>query len=287
MDLLIQACIQGLLLGGAYALIALCLGLSYNVSGIINFAHGDFLSLAMFLAFGLSASFALDPYVSIVLTLPLLAGLGALVYWFLLRPIAASHTLMVIQLTLGLAFVLQNGVLMGFGGQPLRTPSMVESEVLVVGGAYFIRLPQLIAFLASLVLSAILYVVLEFTDAGRRIKAVHQSPRAAALMGINVQRVRLVTFAVGIGLLALAGTLLVPGTPIHPSQGLRYTVIALMCLVLGGMTNFAGIFLGAMVIGLTEALGTVYVSGTSGMILPYGVFVLVLLFRPQGLLGRA
>lgn len=287
MDLLIQALIQGLLLGGAYALIALCLGLSYNVSGIINFAHGDFLSLAMFLAFALSAAFALDPYVSVAITLPLLAGLGALVYWYLLRPIAASHALMVIQLTLGLAFVLQNGVLMSFGGQPLRVPSMVESDVLVIGSAYFVRLPQLIAFAASLVLSGILYVVLEFTDAGRQIKAVHQNPRAAALMGIDVQRVRLVTFGVGIGLLALAGVLLVPGTPIHPSQGLRYTVIALMCLVLGGMTNFAGIFLGAMVIGVTEALGTVYVSGTSGMILPYAVFVLVLLFRPQGLVGRA
>src|SRR5919202_783432 len=262
MDLLLQTLVQGLLVGGAYALVALGMGLTYNVSGIVNFAHGDYLTLAMFLAFGLQAAWVLDPYVSVVITFPLLCAAGAATYHFLLRPVARSHALVVIQLTLGVAFILQNGLLMSFGGQPLRTPSAFEASILVVGDMLFVRAPQLAAFAASLAL-------------------------AAALLGIDVPRVRTLTFAAGIGILALAGALLLPGTTIWPTQGLRFTVIALMALTLGGLTDFAGIYLGALVIGVAEAVGTVYVSGTSGMILPYAIFVATLLLRPQGLFGRA
>jgi branched-chain amino acid transport system permease protein len=287
MDLLLQTLVQGLLVGGAYALVALGMGLTYNVSGIVNFAHGDYLTLAMFLAFGLQAAWALDPYVSVVITFPLLCAAGAVTYHFLLRPVARSHALVVIQLTLGIAFMLQNGLLMTFGGQPLRTPSAFEASILVIGDMLFVRAPQLAAFAVSLALAAALYGVLNFTETGRRIRAVHQNPRAAALMGIDVPRVRTLTFAAGIGILALAGALLLPGTTIWPTQGLRFTVIALMALTLGGLTDFAGIYLGALVIGVAEAVGTVYVSGTSGMILPYAIFVATLLLRPQGLFGRA
>src|SRR5918911_1569377 len=200
MDLLLQTLVQGLLVGGAYALVALGMGLTYNVSGIVNFAHGDYLTLAMFLA-----------------------------------------------------FMLQNGLLMTFGGQPLRTPSAFEASILVIGDMLFVRAPQLAAFAVSLALAAALYGVLNFTETGRRIRAVHQNPRAAALMGIDVPRVRTLTFAAGIGILALAGALLLPGTTIWPTQGLRFTVIALMALTLGGLTDFAGIYLGALVIGVAEA----------------------------------
>jgi branched-chain amino acid transport system permease protein len=246
--LLLQTLIQGLLIGGAYALIAIGMCLTYNVSGIVNFAHGDFLTLGMFIAFGLQGAAALDPYISVAITLPLLAVLGALTYQYLLRPVARSHALVIIQLTLGLSFVLQNGLLMIFGGQPVRTPSAVEASILVIGDL-FIRTPQLIAFSTSLTLT--------------------------------------LTFAAGIGILAISGALLLPGTTIWPAQGLRFTVITLMALILGGMTDFAGVYIGALVIGVAEAVGTVYVAGTTGMILPYAIFILVLLLRPNGLFGRA
>jgi len=107
------------------------------------------------------------------------------------------------------------------------------------------------------------------------------------LMGINVTAVRTITFAAGFGILAIAAGLLLPGTPAHPGMGLRYTVITLMVIILGGMTNFFGIILGGFLIGVSEAIGTVYVSGIMGMMMPYAIFVLVLLFRPQGILRRA
>jgi branched-chain amino acid transport system permease protein len=102
-------------------------------------------------------------------------------------------------------------------------------------------------------------------------------------MGIDVGRVQVLTFALGIGILALAAALLLPGTPIQPTQGLRYTVITLLVVVLGGMTNFVGIMLGGLVIGIAEAFGTIYLSGPLGLLMPYVIFVLIMLFRPQGL----
>jgi branched-chain amino acid transport system permease protein len=286
METFAQTLAQGLLMGGTYGLIALGMGLTYSVSGVINFAHGDFLSVGMFLALALYSAFALDPYVSMVLVFPVMVGLGALAYRWLIRPLVGSHVLMVIQLTLGLTFMLQNGLLMIFGGQSQNAPSWIDAKLLLLGDVVVLRVALVVAFAVCVAIAAALYFMLGRTDLGRSIRAVHQNARAAALMGVNVGRVRTVTFAMGMGILGIAAVLLVPGTPLHPSQGLRYTVITLMVMVLGGMTNFFGILLGGLFFGVAEAFGTVYVSGTSGMIVPYATFILVLLARPEGLLKR-
>lgn len=286
MDELLQALVQGALIGSTYGLLALGMGLVYSVSGIVNFSHGDFVSLGMFLCLSLYGALSLDPYVSLVITVPAMMAVGGLVYWFLIRRIAQHHLLMIVQLTLGLALVLQNGLLMVYGGQPVRTPSAVESQLIIVGDVVM-RMPHVIACGASFALAILLYATLRATDFGRSIRAVHQNPHAAALMGIDVARIQLLTFALGTGLVAIAAALLLPGTPIHPNQGLRYTVITLLVVVLGGMTNFFGIMLGGIVIGTAEALGTVYLPDVPGRLLPYLIFVLIMLFRPQGLSWRA
>ncbi len=281
----LQALAQGLLIGSTYGLLALGMGLVYGVSGVVNFSHGDFISLGMFMCLGLYSALAMDPYVSVVITVPVMVALGALVYRFLIRPMVGHQFLMVVQLTLGLSLVLQNGILMVFGGQPARTPSMVETKLIILGDVV-LRMPHVIAFIVSFALAIGLFVMLRSTDFGRSIRAVHQNAHAAALMGIDVGRVQVLTFALGIGLLAIAAALLLPGTPIQPSQGLRYTVITLLVVVLGGMTNFVSIMLGGLVIGISEAFGTIYLSDTLGMLLPYAIFVLIMLFRPQGLTWR-
>jgi branched-chain amino acid transport system permease protein len=286
MDELLQALAQGLLVGSTYGMLALGMGLIYSVSGIVNFSHGDFVSLGMYLCFALFSAIALDPYVSLAITLPAMILIGALVYRYLIQPVAEAHSLMVVQLTLGIALALQNGILMIFGGQPHRVPSAVEAKLVMIGNVVM-RMPHVVAFFASIALAVALFVILRSTDVGRAIRAVHQNARAAALMGVDVGRVKVLTFAVGIGLLAIAGALLAPGTPLMPSMGLRYTVITLLALVLGGMTNFLGIMLAGVVIGVSEALGMIYLSDTLGMLLPYAVFVLIVLFRPEGILGRS
>jgi branched-chain amino acid transport system permease protein len=286
MDLFLQALTQGILVGGTYALIALGMAVIFSVSGMVNFAHGDFLLVGMYLAYSLFAALHLDPYLSVFITFPVMCLAGAALYAFLLRRLTSSNLLIAVQLTLGLSFVVQNTLLLIFGGEPIRAPSVVETDLLVVGNI-IIRTPQLIAFLAALSLSAAFYLTLNFTDAGRRIQAVHQQPRAAALIGVNVPLVRTLTFAFGIGVLAIAAVLIIPGTSMAPAHGLRWTVIALITVVLGGMTNFVAIFLGAILIGAAESLATLYVSGTSGMIVPYALFIILVLFRPEGLLKKA
>jgi branched-chain amino acid transport system permease protein len=281
----LQALAQGLLIGSTYGLLALGMGLVYGVSGVVNFSHGDFISLGMFMCLALYSALAMDPYVSIVITVPVMVAIGALVYRFLIKPMVGHQFLMVVQLTLGLSLVLQNGILMVFGGQPARTPSIVETKLIILGDVV-LRMPHVIAFVVSFALAIGLYVMLRSTDFGRSIRAVHQNAHAASLMGIDVGRVQVLTFALGIGLLAIAAALLLPGTPIQPTQGLRYTVITLLVVVLGGMTNFVSIMLGGLVIGMSEAFGTIYLSDTLGMLLPYAIFVLIMLFRPQGLTWR-
>lgn len=283
---LYQALAQGFLVGSTYGLLALGMGLVYSVSGLVNFSHGDFVSLGMYLCLALFSALALDPYVSLFITVPVMMAIGAAAYHFLIRPIAGHHLLMVIQLTLGLSLLLQNGLLMTFGGQFMRTPSVLESKLWLLGPVV-VRMPHVVACISSFAIAIALYVVLRSTDIGRAIRAVHQNAKAAALMGIDVGRVRLLTFAAGIGLLAIAAALIVPGTPMHPSLGLRYTVITLIVVVLGGMTNFVGIMLAGLVIGISEALGTIYLSDTLGMMLPYAIFVAIMLFRPQGLFKAA
>jgi branched-chain amino acid transport system permease protein len=286
MDELLQALVQGVLIGSTYGLLALGMGLVYSVSGIVNFSHGDFVSLGMFLCLSLYGVLSLDPYVSLVVTVPAMMAIGGLVYWLLIRRIAQHHLLMIVQLTLGLALLLQNGLLMVYGGQPVRTPSAVESQLIIVGDVVM-RLPHVIACAASFALAIVLYVMLRATDFGRSIRAVHQNPHAAKLMGIDVARIQFLTFALSTALIAVAAALLLPGTPIHPNQGLRDTVITLLVVVLGGMTNFFGIMLGGIVIGTAEALGTVYLPDVPGRLLPYLIFVLIMLFRPQGVSWRA
>lgn len=286
MDVFLQAAAQGVLIGSTYGLVALGLGLIYSVSGVVNFSHGDFLAMGMFLCLAFYGALALDPYLSVLITAPLLAACGALLYSTVIARIIGGHMLMVIQLTLGVSLMLQNGLLMAFGGQPHRVPSVAESRLLILGDLVM-RWPLLAAFAVSILLSALLFAMLAFTDFGRSIRAVHQNPRAAALMGVRVGRVRMQVFALGFAVLAVAASLLVPGTPLQPTMGLRYTIVTLLVLVLGGMSNFAGILLGGFIIGLAEAVGTIYVSGTLGMLLPYLIFVAVLLFRPAGVLGRA
>ena len=278
----LQALTQGLLIGSTYGLLALGMGLVYGVSGVVNFAHGDFIALGMFMCLALYSALSLDPYVSIIITVPVMMGVGALVYRYLLRSMVGYKFLMIVQLTLGLSLVLQNGILMVFGGQPARTPSAVESKLWILGEVVM-RVPHVIAFVVSFAMAIGLYVMLRSTDFGRSIRAVHQNAHAASLMGIDVGRVQTLTFALGIGILAIAAALLLPGTPIQPTMGLRYTVITLLVVVLGGMTNFVGIMLGGLVIGVSEAFGTIYLSDILGMLLPYGIFVLIMLFRPQGL----
>jgi branched-chain amino acid transport system permease protein len=281
---LYQAVIQGVLTGSTYGLIALSMGLIYSVSGITNFAQGDLMVLCMFATLTLASLFGLDPYVSVLITIPLIVAAMALIYRWLIQPIG-SQQLMVIQLTLGLMFVIQNLLLMGYGGNFHRVPSMLDGEVVEIGDFAVVQTSLILSFVTTWLLAAVLFWVLGYTDFGRSVRAVHQNARAAALVGVNVKRTQGVVVSLSAGILAVSASLLVPGRPIHPTEGLHYTVVALMPFVLGGMGNLLSMLLGGIIIGVAETIGAVYLNGPLGFAVPYIVFIAILVLRPQGLFG--
>jgi branched-chain amino acid transport system permease protein len=282
LSILPQTIAQGVLVGSTYGLIGLSMGLMYSVSGAISLAQGHMVSMSMYLVLSLYTGLQLDPYVSVAITLPVLALAGAALYWFLIRPLS-GNAIMVFQASLGLMFLIENVLLMIYGGQFHQVPSIVSNRFLVFGDAMIVKLPLLIGFGVTGALAGILFVTLEYSDYGRSMRAVHQNERSAALVGVNVQKVRLWVFAMSGAVIAIAGVLLVPSTPLHPAEGLKYTLVGLMPLVLAGMSNFFGILLSGVIIGLAEAIGTVYISGAIGLSLPYIIFILILIFRPHGL----
>lgn len=284
MDILLQAIIQGVLIGSTYGLIALSMGLIYSVSGITNFAHGDLMVLCMFGAYTLFAILGLDPYISIFLVAPAIAIATFVLYKYLIQPIS-SQQLMVIQLTLGLMFVIQNLLLMAYGGNFQRVPSVLDGDVMIVGDFAVIQSSLFVSFVTTWVLAAVLFWLLGRTDFGRSVRAVHQNARAAALVGVNVRRTQLVVVSLSAVILAVSASLLVSGRAIHPSEGLHYTVVALMPFVLGGMSNLLSILISGTIIGVAETVGNVYLNGPLGFAVPYIVFILILIFRPQGLFG--
>lgn len=285
MDLLFETLVQGLLIGAGYALIAVGMAVIYNVSGMLNFAHGDFITLGMYACLALLLSVGAGPYVGLLIVTPVFAVIGVLFYLGLIRPLQDTNMLMVVQLTLGLTFIIQNLILYAFGSieQVVQTP--ISAVLLHVTDRFALRLTNVIAGIASLLLILALRVVIQRSDFGRAIRAIHQNPRGAVVCGIDVGRVRAVTFALAFALMGIAACILAPTQPFVPGGGLMTSVTAILVLILGGLGSFYGTLLGGLVVGLSQTLGTVYLGGTLGLALPYIIFVLVLLFRPGGLIG--
>lgn len=283
--LLVQALISGLLMGGIYALVALALALSFGVLRVLNFAHGDLLMVAMYGAVVLHRWLGLHPYWAIVvLALPMLA-LGWLMFVGLIRPVQHAGVLVQAQMTLGVSFALQSAALMIFGADLLNIRTEIETAVLRIGGVV-VSVPLAIGFAVSLSISAALSWVLLGTDAGRRVRATAQDPDMARLCGVDVERTQRWVFALSIALLAGVAGCLMSFSHVVPTAGLQYSVLALLVVMLGGLGDLKGAFVGGLLIGVAEALAGVFLSSAVGPAVIYVLFGLTLLFRPQGLFGR-
>lgn len=286
MELLIQVLVQGVLFGGTLGLIALGASIVFSVSGVVNFAHGDFMVLAMYLTLTLHTLFGFEPYLSLLIVGPLMYFLGQAVFRWLLRPLADKHVLLVAQLTLGIVFAMQGILLLAYGGEVQRVPSALATVNFDIGGVV-IRAAPLVAFVISLIFAVGFWVMLQYTDYGRSIRAVHQNPAAAARMGVRIKAVQYRTFGLGLAMVAVAGAALAPTVPFEPTSGLQYTLTTFIIMILGGMGNHLGTLVAGLLIGIATAVGEVYISGPVGQMIPLLLFVAVLLFRPKGLFATA
>jgi branched-chain amino acid transport system permease protein len=283
--ILIPAVLNGLMMGAVYALVALGLTLIYGVLHIINFAHGALLTAAMFAAYFAYSAFGLDPYAAAVVLTPLFFGLGYALQRFVIGPASHGEERNVLLVTLGLAVVIENGLLYAFRADT-RTLNLDYAFNVVDLGVAFIPVPRVIAFLVVLLLALILWAVLSLTDTGKAIRAVAKEKLGAELTGIDVAHIYAVTFGLGTACLAIAACLLIPSYYVNPHAGNAFVLIAFTIVVLGGMGSVPGALLGGLVIGVVESLSGLYLGESLGQIGIFVIFILVLLLRPSGLFGE-
>jgi len=282
---LAQTLVSGLLLGGIFALVAIGLTLIFGVMKILNFAHGDFLMLGMYFAYFLSVMFGLDPYLSAVASLPLFFALGWLVQTWLIRPVLKAPESIQILVTVGLSLFLQNLALFLFSPdfQSLRVP--YGSDSLKFFGAS-VSVVRLVACAIAVVTSIGLYLILTRTDTGKALRACAEERLGAMAVGIDVERMYKIAFGIGIACVALAGVLMTPFFYIAPQVGLPFTLTAFVVVVLGGLGSLPGALIGGLLIGIIESLGEVLLPSPSmKQMATFSVFLLILLLRPQGLMG--
>ncbi|MGI9154749.1 MAG: branched-chain amino acid ABC transporter permease [Rubrivivax sp.] len=282
--ILLAATINGLLIGGIYTLVASGLTLIYGVLHIINFAHGSLLMLAMFGVYFLLTKLGVDPYLSLVVMVPAMFALGYVLYRGLIGKLAHGKDENILLITLGLSILIENLALMFFKGDT-RTISVSYSDRMVELGPLLLSFPKIVSFVAAMVLCALLGLFIQRTDTGRAIRAVAKERMGARLVGIDVDRVFAISYGIGLATLGAAACLLMPIFYVSPTTGHVFVIVAFTVVVLGGMGSFFGAVVGGLIVGLTESFGGLFLGESLGQIGISLIFILILLFRPQGLFG--
>jgi branched-chain amino acid transport system permease protein len=280
----IQTIILGLLIGGVYALLASGLTLIFGVMRVINIAHGAFLILAAFLTWAIWTGTGIDPLAAIVFTTPLMFVLGWLLYKGAVTRISGAPVSSSVLLTFGLALVLEGvmGEVWGNTSHSVRPGYFNESFGI---GDVFLPKAQVYGCLVAIVVLAALYFILQRTWLGRSIRASAANPQGAELVGVNVASVSALTFAVGVGTAGAGGSIVSMLYPFLPGSHYQWIARLLSIIVLGGMGSLGGAAVGALLLGTAEALTATYVAPRWSTAVPYLLIFIILLVRPQGLLG--
>lgn len=280
-----QLFLSGLMLGGIYALMSVGLTLIFGVLKVVNFAHGEFLMLAMYAAWGLHATLGFNPYMAILVVVPALLCFGVLVHVLVVRPAVDKPHLVVVFATMGLSIMLQNLALVFMSADLRDVPPMFGGTGLSFGPIY-LKAELILGFVISVGVTALSVLVLNRTYIGKAIRATVQDREAAQLMGINVPRIFMLTFAVGTALVGLAGCIMLPLYSTFPTVGLNFVLIAFVIVVLGGMGSMEGALLGGICIGLVQSFSGYYIAPAFGQMFYFLLFLLVLILRPAGLMGQ-
>ena len=281
---LLQYVLDGLLLGGVYALLAAGLSLIFGVMRVINFAQGEFMMLGMYAAYLGTTLFGLDPYLVALPAAAFILLLGVLFATGLLERIPRGDQDAQLLLTLGLSLFLQNLAIALFGVTPHAVLRPYSNTLVPLGGLY-LHVSWLYACLASLLVMLALYLFLNRTWLGRALRATADDASAASYVGISVRRMHAIAFGIGVGLAALAGTLIATFHGVLPTVGQDFVLIMFVAVVLGGLGSIPGAVLGAFFVGLVQSLAGAAVPLQLQNAVVFVLFVVVLLLRPRGLFG--
>jgi branched-chain amino acid transport system permease protein len=285
-EILLQTLASGVLIGLIYALVAIGLTLIFGVMDIVNFSHGEFLMFGMYASFWLFSLFALDPIVTLPLTALLLFGLGVGVYKLVIRKITDAPMLSQVFTTFGL-MILFRGIAQYFWKPDFRTvgDSLVSGQVSL--GGIQIGLPQVTAGIGAIIVTGAIYLFLTRTKAGAALEATAADKDAARLMGIDSQKMFALAWGVGAACAGVAGALLSTFFPIFPEVGANFILIAFVVVNLGGFGSVVGALVAGVLVGVIEVLGGFLLGPQYKMAIVLALFLAVLMFRPQGLMGKA
>jgi branched-chain amino acid transport system permease protein len=280
----LQALLLGLLIGGVYALLASGLTLIFGVMNVINIAHGGFLIFAAFLTWTLWDASGIDPLVAILITTPVMFAFGWLLYLTTIGRIRRAPPAATVLLTFGIALVLEGlmGEIWGNTSHSVRPAYFNQSFSI---GELFLPKAQVYGGLVAIVVLSALYAVLTWTWLGRAIRASAVNPQGAELVGVNVGAVATLTFAVGVASAGAGGSIASVLYPFLPGSHYQWIARLLGIIVLGGMGSLPGAVIGALALGVAETLTVTYIGPEWATAVPYVFVFVVLLLRPQGLLG--
>lgn len=285
MDIVIQTLVAGLLIGGLYALIGMGMTLIMGVMGIINLAHGHLMMVAMYVTFVLYDVFGLDPYFALPIAMAALFVLGALIQKYLLNPLIKIDTILPqnqVLMTVGIGMVLTEVARFIFRSDYKSVQTSYTSSTFFLGNISF-NVPMCIAFVIAVALCAGLFWFLLKTDTGKCVRATAQNKDAAKLMGVDADRITIITYGLGSALVAASGTLLLPIFYLFPDIGGPFTTKAFVITILGGMGSTIGAIMGGIVLGIAESFGATYLSMALKDAVGMFIFLLVLIFLPGGL----
>lgn len=286
-QLLLNAILSGLLLGGFYAVVTVGVSISFGMLDIVNIAHPAFIMLGSYVAFLLNSSYGLDPILASLIVLPAFFLLGALVYqvYYAAFERRGQESLRGLAFFFGVLFISEVGLILAFGVDYRFVEAAYIGPTWHLGFLDF-PLRMLIPCAVSLALLACLQLYLSRTFLGRAIAAVSQDPQALRLMAANPTRVKRLAFALSIATSSIAGALLIVIQPVEPSMGRDYIGRVFAICVLGGMGSFPGMLVAAILLGIVESLTSTFYGPSWSPAVAFGFLLLTLAFRPAGILGR-
>jgi len=260
--------------------------MQFGVTSVLNIAHGDFLMIGAYLTFLLFLFCQMDPFVSMIIIAPLFFLIGCAlekVFFqkFFIKFLLEEATSLSLLSSFGLIFILRNMALIIFG--PVEKGYIYAGQIIDIFGAAF-PLNRIITCIASLIINLLIYIFLRFSQRGRALRAIVREPIGAQLVGIPIYKYRMYALGMGAMMAALAGVLISMLYALTPFMGEEYTIIALIIMVLGGLGNFVGSFLGGIVLGYVYYAIIRFVHSSLALIAFYAIFVLILLVSPQGIL---
>jgi len=280
-----QLTLMGVLAGGIYGLTAMGLSLIFGVMKVINFAHGQLMVIGMFLTYWILMTFGVDPIFSFLIAALIVFSLGYFFQALLINRIIGFPVASQVLVLIGLGLIIENVLLLVFGPDHRSVNTSLSLKTFWVAGL-MVDVARLATFVLAMAIAVSLFLFVKKTDAGRALRAAADNRLGARLAGINVNRVQNICFGMGAATAAAAGAFLTALMPINPHMGHTFTMTAFIIVILGGMGNMKGALVGGIILGVAEALSTLYLLPSLKQIVSFAILIGIMLWRPQGLFGE-